>query len=104
MLLQDGGCTVLAAGTSEECMCMTVSLLNLGLKILQRQQLLGMDGKEEICLTLEPSTFRELTVFLWMTGWYRLWIPNCRLPVRPLFETLISLGEKHLVTQETESL
>ncbi|GAB0208144.1 protein NYNRIN-like [Grus japonensis] len=102
---------LLAAETWEECIQMTISLLNflgqggykvakkaaqiakpmvtyLGFEILQGQRRLGTDRKEAICQIPEPKTARDLRAFLGTAGWCRLWISNYGLLVRPLYDIL----------------
>ncbi|XP_009324031.1 PREDICTED: protein NYNRIN-like [Pygoscelis adeliae] len=105
---------ILIAGNSrEECLELTVSLLNflglsgyrvskgkaqiaqetviyLGFEILRGQRQLSNERKEAICQLPEPRNVHELRTFLGMVGWCRLWIANYGLMVKPLYELLKS--------------
>ncbi|KAK4811133.1 hypothetical protein QYF61_019764, partial [Mycteria americana] len=90
---------LIAAETREDCLQVTISLLNflgqagyqvskskaqigketviyLGFEILQGQRRLGAGRKEAICQVPEPRTIGELRTFLGMARWCRLWILN----------------------------
>ncbi|NXT80705.1 POL2 protein, partial [Zapornia atra] len=110
-LLQYVGDILIAAPSQNECIQVTISLLNflgqagyrvskkkaqiaktqvlyLGFTISQGQRSLGTERKEVICQIPEPHSVKELRSFLGMAGWCRLWIPNYGLIVKPLYETL----------------
>lgn len=102
---------LLAGETQEECLKLTISLLNflgmsgyrvsrekariaqetvmyLGFEIFKGHRQLSVERKEAICRLLEPNTLRELQTFLGMTGWCPLWIDEYGLMVRPLYKML----------------
>ncbi|RMC16927.1 hypothetical protein DUI87_06182 [Hirundo rustica rustica] len=107
-----------ATRTQETCVDCTVSLLNflglqgyrvsekkaqivrqtiiyLGYNVSAGQRTLGQDRKEAVYQTLKPQTVKELRTFLGMTGWYRLWIYNYGLLIKPLYD-LIMEGSRDL--------
>ncbi|RMC20820.1 hypothetical protein DUI87_01673 [Hirundo rustica rustica] len=117
-LLQYVDDLIIATQTQETCVDWTVSLLNflglqgyrvsqkkaqmvrqtviyLGYEVSAGQRTLGHDRKEAICQTPKPQTVKELRTFLGMTGWYRLWIYNYGLLVKPLY-ALITEGSRDL--------
>ncbi|KFO58356.1 hypothetical protein N302_14975, partial [Corvus brachyrhynchos] len=102
---------LIAAKTRDDCIELTVSLLNflgqsgyrvskekaqvaretvvyLGLEIFHGHRQLSRERKEAVCRLPEPHTVREMQAFLGMVGWCRLWISNYGILVRPLYEVL----------------
>lgn len=101
---------LLAGNSREECLELTISLLNflgpggyrvskgkaqiaqetvtyLGFEILRGQRQLSNERKEAICQLPEPRNVHELRTFLGTVGWCRLWIANYGLMVKPLYCT-----------------
>ncbi|KFM06950.1 hypothetical protein AS27_08775, partial [Aptenodytes forsteri] len=104
---------LLARNSREECLELTISLLNflglsgyrvskgkaqtakvtvtyLGFEILKGQRQLSNERKDAICQLPEPQNVHELRTFLGIVGWCRLWIVNYGLMAKPLYELLKS--------------
>ncbi|XP_048151996.1 uncharacterized protein LOC125322381 [Corvus hawaiiensis] len=114
---------LIAAKTRDDCIELTVSLLNflgqsgyrvskekaqvaretvvyLGLEIFHGHCQLSRERKEAVCRLPEPHTVREMQAFLGMVGWCRLWISNYGILVRPLYEVLKAAEKGTIVWTE----
>ena len=93
---------MVAAGTWELCLSLTISLLNvlgtsgygiieeslprLGFEVLEGQRQLGSQQKEAIRCLAEHQALKELRGFLGVVGWCGLWGGNCVLFVKAQYE------------------
>ena len=71
-------------------------VMYLGFTISNCQRELLPDQKKAIACLSPPKTCQELWEFWGMAGFCRIWIPNCGLIVKPLYEVLKGLDSEHL--------
>ena len=60
----------------------------LGVQITHRSRRLSSDRVQGILQLPSPKTQKQLQVFLGLTGYCRIWIPNYGLIAQPLYESL----------------
>ncbi|RMC04144.1 hypothetical protein DUI87_19482 [Hirundo rustica rustica] len=83
------------SGIQKQSQTVKQTVIYLDYKVSAGQRTLGQDRKEAVCQILKPQTVKELRTFLGMTGWFRLWIYNYGLLVKPLY-ALIMEGSRDL--------
>ena len=64
------------------------SVKYLGFELSQGQRGLLPDRREALTRVAVPTPRRQLQGFLGMTGFCTIWIPNCGLITKPLYEAL----------------